>query len=49
MRLQKARQLLEQQKVGSVKEIAYSVGFKHTNYFSQLFKERFRKRPSEYV
>lgn len=49
VRMQTARQLLENQNVQSVKELAYSVGFKHTNYFSQSYEQRFGKRPSEYL
>ena len=44
-----ARQLLEQRKETSVKAAAYSVGMRDVKYFSQQFKERFGKLPSEYL
>lgn len=47
-RLQVAKEALENKTVSSVKEVAYSVGFKHTNYFSISYEQRFGKRPSEY-
>lgn len=47
-RLQKAKSLLEIKHVSSVKVLSYSVGFRHTNYFSKLYTERFGKRPSDY-
>ena len=47
-RLQKAKYLIENNDVSSVKATAFSVGFKHSNYFSRLYEERFGKRPSDY-
>lgn len=49
MRLQKARQLIENKNYRTVKEIAYQVGFQKTSYFSTLFKNRFGKTPSAYM
>jgi AraC-like DNA-binding protein len=49
MRLTQARNLLENRRVTTVKEAAFSVGFKDVRYFSELFKKRFGKLPSEYL
>ena len=47
VRLSRAAALLAAE-VGSVSEIAYSVGFKSVSHFSQSFRRRFGKTPSEY-
>ena len=47
IRLQKARNLLEQSPNLTIKEVSYKVGFSKTEYFSKLFKARFGKNPSE--
>ena len=49
IRLQKARQLLEQKKYDSVKEVQFEVGIDSASYFTSKFKERFGKSPSEYA
>ncbi len=49
MRLTHARTLLENRRVTTVKEAAFSVGFKDVRYFSELFKKRFGKLPSDYL
>lgn len=49
VRLQTARQLLENQECSTVKEACYSVGFKKVRYFSELFNKRFGKNPSEFL
>lgn len=49
MRLNQARTLLENRQTTTVKEAAFSVGFKDVRYFSELFKKRFGKLPSEYL
>jgi len=49
IRFRKARFLLENKKVDSVKAVAFSVGFKSQKHFSRNFKERFGKYPSEYL
>lgn len=45
-RLKRAMQLLQQQ-AGTVKEIAYSVGFNNMSYFAKCFKEEFKLSPTE--
>lgn len=49
VRLQKARQLLEQQKFNSVKEVQFEIGIDSASYFTTKFKERFGKSPSSYL
>lgn len=46
IRLQKAKKMLSQ-KVGSVSEIAYSVGYSNLSYFTKSFKEKFGVLPSK--
>jgi signal transduction histidine kinase/DNA-binding response OmpR family regulator len=46
-RFQTARRLLESREVSSVKAAAYSVGFRQVKHFSQNYKKRFGKLPSE--
>ncbi len=46
IRLTKAQQLLEQ-KVGTVSEIAFQVGYSNLSYFSKSYKEAFGVSPSE--
>ncbi len=46
-RFQKARRLLENREVSSVKSAAYAVGFRQVKHFSQSYKKRFGKLPSE--
>ncbi len=48
LRLDKAKAILEEGNVKTVKEVSYSVGMNHPNYFSKLFKERFGISPSTY-
>ncbi|MCB0644066.1 MAG: response regulator, partial [Phaeodactylibacter sp.] len=48
-RFQKARALLEHRDVASVKAAAYEVGFKQVKHFSQQFKKRFGRLPSDYL
>lgn len=47
VRLETARTLIEQGRVRSVKEAAWAVSFRDEKYFSQQFRERFGKYPSE--
>ena len=49
IRLQQALTFLQQQKAGTISEIAHSVGFSTPGYFSRLFKERFGSSPGEYL
>ena len=47
IRLQRARYLLENQRVSTVAEASYQVGFDKVQYFSSQYTNRFGKRPSE--
>lgn len=49
IRLLQARTLLETAACSSVQEVCRTVGFQKAAYFSQLFKARFGKNPSEYL
>lgn len=49
IRLNTARQLLENHTFNSIAQVAYEVGFKDTKTFSRSFKKRFGKTPSEYT
>ncbi|MFY0605459.1 MAG: helix-turn-helix domain-containing protein [Cyclobacteriaceae bacterium] len=48
LRLQKARLLLETNSEMSVSEVAYTCGLDNLAHFSQSFKKRFGKLPSQY-
>ncbi|MCR5887794.1 ATP-binding protein [Hymenobacter sp. J193] len=47
-RLHQARQLLEAGDFGTVAAVAEAVGFASAKYFSNLYAERFGRRPSDY-
>lgn len=47
-RLKRAAQLLEQYDL-PITEVCYKVGFSDRRYFSQMFKKRFGKTPSEFA
>ncbi|MBL7817798.1 MAG: response regulator [Saprospiraceae bacterium] len=49
VRFNHARHLLEMRKENSVKSVAYSVGMRDVKYFSQQFKARFGRLPSDYL
>ena len=49
IRFNHARQLLEHRSVNSVKAVAAAIGIQKIQYFSEQFKERFGKSPSEYL
>lgn len=49
LRLTKAKNILEQGQVATVKEAAITVGMKEPKYFSKRFKERFGILPSAYL
>ena len=48
-RLQAARILLENQTYPIVKSVCYEVGLRDVKYFSQQFKKRFGRLPSDYL
>jgi len=48
LRLTKAKAILDEGQVKTVKEVAFAVGMKQPKYFSKLFKERFGILPSAY-
>lgn len=48
IRLQMARNYLEQQSYAHVTEVSLAVGFTSAPYFSRLYKERFGKTPAAY-
>ncbi|WP_165840939.1 hybrid sensor histidine kinase/response regulator transcription factor [Larkinella punicea] len=48
IRLQTAREWLENQQYGTVKEVCYAVGFQDVVYFSRLFLNRFGRYPATY-
>ncbi len=47
-RFQRARQLLEDREVSSVKQLAGVVGFRQIKHFSASYKKQFGKSPSDY-
>ena len=47
-RLHQARQLLEAGGFGSVAAVADAVGFASAKHFSNLYAERFGRRPNDY-
>ncbi|HZV68440.1 MAG TPA: ATP-binding protein [Saprospiraceae bacterium] len=49
IRLHRARTLLEQNTVSSIKQVADSVGYADTTHFSKVFRNRFGKSPSSYL
>lgn len=49
IRLNTARQLLENRTYNSIAQVAYEVGFKDAKTFSRSFKKRFGKTPSEFT
>lgn len=48
VRLQKARNHLEQGDFETVTDVSFAVGFQTTKYFVRVYKERFGKAPKEY-
>jgi AraC-like DNA-binding protein len=48
-RFQKARSLFESRQASSVKVVAYKVGFRQVKHFSQNYKKRYGKLPSETI
>lgn len=49
IKLNQARHYLESGRFATVAEVSYSVGFEHTNYFSNLYLDRFGKKPADYL
>ncbi|GJM36144.1 MAG: hypothetical protein DHS20C18_51450 [Saprospiraceae bacterium] len=49
VKLQKARQLLENQTYNTVSEISYACGFNTPSYFTRSYETRYGKRPIEYL
>lgn len=49
IKLQIAERWLKEQKFSKVKDLAEALGFKSTQYFSNLFSQRFGKPPSDYL
>lgn len=47
IRLQQARQLLENRQFSTIAEVGHEVGFADPGYFSKVYYKRFGKRPSE--
>lgn len=48
VRLQRARQLLENREKETISEVMYAVGFRQTGYFAKSYAQRFGKKPSDY-
>jgi transcriptional regulator GlxA family with amidase domain len=48
IRLKRAAQLLKKA-VGSVAEVAYSVGFNNTSHFAKVFRQQFGQSPSSFA
>ena len=48
VRMEKARELLEQKKDASIQDIALCVGYDDAYHFSKLFKKHFGQSPSKY-
>lgn len=46
VKLQKAKMLLENRQVHSLKQLVLEVGFKHSSYFSKKYYERFGSKPN---
>jgi len=49
IRLNQARKMLENNEVSAIKQLTAEVGLRDAKYFSQQFKSRFGKSPSEYL
>ena len=49
IKLQAARELLENQQVQTINEVAYAVGFDTPAYFTKVFTKHFGKKPIEYL
>lgn len=49
IKLDVARQYLEEKKYETVAEIAHKVGFSNTHYFSKIYQEQYGKKPIDYL
>jgi AraC-like DNA-binding protein len=49
LRLEKAKELIEHGNINTIKEVAQSVGFQRTDYFSNLYEEYYNYRPLDYL
>lgn len=49
VRFEQALQMLQNKECETVKEVAYSVGYKDVKYFSREFKKRVGDSPSSYL
>jgi signal transduction histidine kinase/DNA-binding response OmpR family regulator len=49
IKLDVARQFLEQKKYETVAEIAHKIGFSNTHYFSQIYQKQYGKKPIDYL
>lgn len=49
IRLQKARQRLENKSVRTVSELSFDIGFTTPSYFTKQYQQRFGKKPSDYL
>ena len=49
IRLNHARNLLENGRVESIKKLTYDIGMKDSQYFARLFKKRFGRNPSDFL
>jgi signal transduction histidine kinase/DNA-binding response OmpR family regulator len=49
VKLQKARHLLENKAFATIGEVAASCGFSSGSYLTKIFKEKFGKKPSDYI
>ena len=47
IRLQKARQLLENRQFATIAEVRYEIGMDNASHFSKIFQDRFGIKPSE--
>ena len=47
IRLERAKELLEQGQTGSIQEVAAAVGYEDAYHFSKLFKKRYGISPSQ--
>lgn len=49
IKLEVARENLEQKRYETVAEVAYRVGFSNVSHFSKIYEEQYGKRPSAYL